>query len=63
MWSDESEEQRVSSVAVLDGGEGGFWLTGHTDGDAPTVQLEPVPPSTVWRRIEDLMPTPSEGNG
>ena len=65
VWTDARGERRLSSVAVLDGGEGGLWLTGHEgEGADAVVCLEPVAPSVVWRRIEDLMPHPdSEAAG
>jgi hypothetical protein len=57
-WTGTDGEQRVQSVAVLDGGAEGLWLTRH-EGEFPdsTVHLEPVPPSVVWERILGLMPT------
>lgn len=55
-WSDE-EEQHVASVAVLDAGVEGLWLTRH-EGEPPDtiVHLEPVAPSEVWERVVSLMP-------
>jgi hypothetical protein len=56
VWSD-VEEQHVTSVAVLDAGVEGLWLTRH-EGDPPDtiVHLEPVAPSEVWERVVALMP-------
>jgi hypothetical protein len=56
VWSD-SEEQHVTSVAVLDAGVEGLWLTRH-EGEPPDtiVHLEPVAPSEVWERVVSLMP-------
>ncbi len=58
-WTGEDGEQHVSSVAVLDGGAEGLWLSRH-EGEAPDaiVHLEPVAPSVVWERIVALMPHP-----
>ena len=58
-WMGEDGEQRVSSVAVVDGGAEGLWLSRH-EGEPPdtVVHLEPVPPSVVWERIVALMPHP-----
>jgi hypothetical protein len=52
-WTDAGGERRLESVAVLDAGVEGLWLTRHDD---DTAHLEPVPPSVVWARIEALMP-------
>jgi hypothetical protein len=60
-WMGEDGEQRVSSVAVLDGGAEGLWLSRH-EGEAPdtVVHLDPVAPSVVWERIVALMPHPED---
>ena len=57
-WTGIDGEQRVQSVAVLDAGAEGLWLTRH-EGEPPaaTVHLEPVRPSVVWERIVALMPS------
>jgi hypothetical protein len=52
-------EPRVGSVAVLDAGVEGLWLTRHEGTEPDTiVHLEPVPPSAVWDRVGALMPAP-----
>jgi hypothetical protein len=58
-WAAADGEPRLSSVAVLDAGAEGLWLTRH-EGEPPdtTVHLQPVPPSVVWERIVALMPSP-----
>jgi EspG family len=56
-WTELGGDRRVESVAVLDAGVEGLWLTRHEgDPDSPTIHLEPVPPSVVWDRVVDLMP-------
>lgn len=57
-WTGMDGEQRVQSVAVLDAGVEGLWLSRH-EGEPPatTVHLEPVRPSVVWERIAALMPS------
>ena len=57
-WTGMDGEPRVQSVAVLDAGVEGLWLTRH-EGEPPatTVHLEPVRPSVVWDRIVALMPS------
>lgn len=59
VWSDLEGERHVSSVAVLDAGVEGLWLTRH-EGEPPDtiVHLEPAAPSTVWDRVLALMPSP-----
>jgi hypothetical protein len=59
VWTGADGEPRVGSVAVLDAGVEGLWLTRH-DGEEPDtiVHLEPVPPSAVWDRLTALMPSP-----
>ena len=56
-WTELGGDRRVESVAVLDAGVEGLWLTRHEgDPESPTIHLEPVPPSVVWDRVVDLMP-------
>jgi EspG family len=59
VWSDRPDSQRISSVAVLDAGVEGLWLTRH-EGEPPdtVVHLEPAAPSAVWDRVVALMPSP-----
>jgi EspG family len=54
-WTGQDGEQRLTSVAVLDAGVEGLWLTRHED---EIVILEPVRPSAVWDRVIGLMPSP-----
>ena len=59
VWTGADGEQRVGSVAVLDAGVEGLWLTRHEGTEPDTiVHLEPVPPSAVWDRVTALMPSP-----
>jgi hypothetical protein len=57
-WTGSDGEQRLTSVAVVDGGVEGLWLSRH-EGEPPDtlIHLEPVKPSVVWDRIVDLMPS------
>jgi hypothetical protein len=54
-WTAGDGERHLESVAVLDAGAAGLWLTRH-EGEPPIVHLEPVRPSAVWDRIVGLMP-------
>ena len=60
-----SGESLVASVAVIDGGEGGLWLSEHVDPESadPVVRLEPTTSGAVWERIVALVPVsvPSDG--
>ncbi|HEX5621781.1 MAG TPA: hypothetical protein VFX51_25365, partial [Solirubrobacteraceae bacterium] len=59
VWTGADGEQRVGSLAVLDAGVEGLWLTRHEGTEPDTiVHLEPVPPSAVWDRVGALMPSP-----
>jgi hypothetical protein len=57
VWTDASGP-RTQSVAVVDGGDGGLWLTTHDAeaGREPMISLQPALPSAVWQRILDLVP-------
>lgn len=54
-WTGQDGERRLASVAVLDAGVQGLWLTRHED---TIVNLDPVRPSAVWDRVVGLMPSP-----
>jgi EspG family len=54
-WTGPDGERHLESVAVLDAGAAGLWLSRH-EGEPPIVHLEPVRPSAVWDRIVGLMP-------
>ena len=58
-WTEQDGTRQARSVAVLDAGIEGLWLTRH-DGTAPDTiaHLQPVPPSAVWDRVTGLMPSP-----
>jgi hypothetical protein len=60
-WTDEGGEEHLTSVAVVDGGAEGLWLSSH-EGEPPdaVVRLEPVRPSAVWERVVALMPADVE---
>lgn len=53
VWEDGAGEQHMSSIAVVDGGDGGLWFSEHlhTDRDDPTIRLRPADPSDVWDQI------------
>jgi len=61
VWRDAQGEQ-VGSVAVVDGGESGLWLSEHdppgSDDDNTLVQLEPISAGALWERIVALVPLP-----
>jgi hypothetical protein len=49
--------QETASVTVVDGGISGLWISTASDGeDDSIVCLEPVLPSTVWKRLVALVP-------
>lgn len=55
-----SLEEELAWVAVIDGGEGGLWLSEHGGSEHdPTVTLEPISPGAAWERIVELMPAPN----
>jgi len=58
-WTGQDGVQRLTSVAVLDAGAEGLWLS-HHEGETPDtiVHLEPAAPSAVWDRVIGLMPSP-----
>jgi hypothetical protein len=59
VWPGTDGEPRVGSVAVLDAGIEGLWLTRHEGTEPDTiVHLEPAAPSAVWDRVTALMPSP-----
>ena len=58
-WVDPEAGEQIASVAVVDGGESGVWLSRHEGDQAqPIVVLEPVPASVVWDAIVRLLPAP-----
>jgi hypothetical protein len=65
IWTDVSGP-RTDSVAVVDGGDSGLWLTTHetSDGVEPVMSLQPALPSVVWQRIVSLVPGgPDQADG
>jgi hypothetical protein len=60
VWHDAAGEPQVVSVAVLDGGDSGFWLSSHEPpgADDAVVVLEPTSAGEVWERIVALVPLP-----
>ena len=60
-WKGHDGAPRLSSVAVLDAGSEGLWLSRH-EGESPDtiVHLEPAAPSAVWDRVVALMPSPEQ---
>jgi hypothetical protein len=60
VWEDAAGEPQVRSVAAIDGGESGLWLSRHEEPatDASLVRLEPTTAGAVWERIVELVPLP-----
>jgi hypothetical protein len=56
IWTDVGG-QRSESVSVIDGGDGGLWIsTAEGDAEHTVVCLRPVLPSTVWHHLVRLVP-------
>jgi hypothetical protein len=60
-----SGDSLVASVAVIDGGESGLWLSEHLDPESadPLVVLTPTTSGDVWERIVALVPVPVPSDG
>jgi EspG family len=60
VWHNAAGEPEVVAVAVVDGGESGFWLSSHEPpgADDAVVVLEPTSAGEVWERIVALVPLP-----
>lgn len=64
VWTAEGGVPVEGSIAVVDGGDSGLWLSEHEPGPdgEPVVRLVPTTPGAVWERVTGLLPPmPPEG--
>ncbi len=59
LWASGEDQREVRTLTLVDGGQGGLWLSSVDDEQAadPVVTLDPVRPSQVWQEILSLLPT------
>jgi hypothetical protein len=57
MWASSPTYVVSSTLLVVDGGEGGLWIS-EVDGEdeTPSVTLQPSRPSEVWEELLRLLP-------